>query len=302
MSTEPYQARPWSDAVNTRTRDFLKGEGVSLPLNETVRARHWNGRTGSLFVGSFMDGTGELRLEFDHKMIGFGSSNDFISDGWALTGMVIEPWKGDLFGKAENAFGGLKVLVLGESTHDANLKIGDVRTFLTKLTVQGFLDGADWHFYTRVTAVLDAAAQNSGPAVQKGASERRSRLWQSLAFSNVIPVVAANFPGERPSKSLFHLCSPFLEDVFDDMEPDVVMVFGKEAWGWVNWALVHRRAAWTQPAGPVAIKGAFGGFSLHPAAGMSTDAASLVLRELMDGARKERSGHAAQSDRDSNVS
>ena len=271
-------AAPWATNVRERTLRSLSLDETSFSSDLKLRVQHWDGTVGDLTLASALAGKLEIIRRDSGEKIFFASALDVVDAGWATTGPVIEPWKGSLWGKSDGAFGGLKLLVLGESSHSAEIPIGEAPTGYTIETVLRFLSGDDIHFHSRVTQIISAVA-NVNP-------KERQLIWNSICFANVVPVIAAQYSGERPSSALFHLSSPYLEDLLERLKPQATMIFSKQAWRWFNWALVHRRAEWTQEIeAPSRIMGIETGWTKHPRS-MNADHAKDMLAQVLDLARR----------------
>lgn len=276
-------APAWNRDIDARTRDYLSLVEVPLTLHPTtlqlldIRAWHHDGRSGQLSVKSLFDGGNDLTVSIGAEVQRFDTVDRFIAAGWAVPGRTIAPWRGGQYGSPSNVFGGVRVMLLGEVTRVEDLPVGDARQHLLAVMVCGAMDDDDCQALSRVADVLAAASDALAP--------NRQDLWESVAFANVVPVVAANDLREPTPERLFQLCSPYLDEAVEELKPDVVLVFGKMAWGWFNWALVHRRTRWSEPSETVRTHGALCACAPDPVDKLSVGEAGTMLRYLLRAAR-----------------
>jgi hypothetical protein len=141
----------------------------------------------------------------------------------------MEPWIGSRWGEGDNIFGGIRLLLLGESTHAIEHPIGaSPETFIID-TVKQFLDRDErWRFYRVGTALLaNTVAGQLTPDVTRA-------VWESIAFFNLVPVVSAQGPREgKPKDEMFMAgAKPFLA-FLRDKSPEAVLVIGRNTWYWL---------------------------------------------------------------------
>jgi hypothetical protein len=171
---------------------------------------------------------------------------------------MIRPWVGNLWGQTNNLLHGFKLLVLGESAHSQEDAIGSEPEDYIITTVRMVLGGSRWKFYNKITALLaDKPAHNLQPA-------DFDQVWESIAFFNYVPVIAASGPEARPTEEMFARGASPLLDFITDKQPDGILVCGKENW----WHVLSgagldpkKDEYWAQP---VSIHGTPATFIKHP--------------------------------------
>ena len=194
---------------------------------------------------------------------------------------MARPWIGERWGDAENLLGGVKLLILGESTHAQESPIGaSPENFLID-TVKQFLEHCEkWRFYSVLTAFV------ANKELNQLTPDDRQTVWASVAFFNYVPGVAAQFSRERPTDAMFEAgAEPFLAFV-RCYSPEAVLVCGKCTWYWLLKGLGYEGRSWETPFYDV------NGISMtcvtHPSAGFSYGQWRPVLDELLDRARTRK--------------
>lgn len=132
------------------------------------------------------------------------------------------PWIGPLYNEAENVLSGKKLLVVGESHHHSKVPVGTCVPSITVDTVRDYQEGATIPYFTRIATMVLGA-----PAWENGSKSRT--LWDSLAFYNYVPVIAASYAREF-DWSLWSLGTDEFNQVLDITQPDLIVVTGYRLW------------------------------------------------------------------------
>ena len=121
--------------------------------------------------------------------------------------------------------------------------------------------------------------------------QRRAGAWESVAFCNYVPVVAAHYSRERPGREMFVRGAQRFREVLDRLEPGAVAVFGFQTWGWMMHGMAVPGKHWDEPATPFAqVDRAIAARICHPSRGFSYERWRPVFHELLERA-KAVSGH-----------
>ncbi len=137
-------------------------------------------------------------------------------------------WRGDFYGQADNFIGGARLMVLGEAHYHHSAPIGTDIPEMTKDVVTAYIEGrlgANAQFFRRVERLVTKR-------LHEGLSrEQSASFWHSVIFSNYIPVVAGNEPGDRPSHELWNGSAPheFVANV-QKTEAEIILICGTELW------------------------------------------------------------------------
>lgn len=134
---------------------------------------------------------------------------------------MAKPWIGANYGQPDNALGGWRLMVLGESHHSEEHAIGAEVPDLTTGVV-------DWHiktpkgrfrFYSRIERLVSRALGIAQPDP--------ATFWNCVIFSNYIPVVAAKGPRQRPDEALWsERAAAEFRDVVNRHKVDAVLACG----------------------------------------------------------------------------
>src|SRR5436309_2643509 len=109
---------------------------------------------------------------------------------------MIEPWEGSKWGQAGNEVEGVRLLIVGESGHAAEHEGGSAPPDHLCATVRKYInENPNWRFYRIVTALL---TRKTTAEIDE---RRRAGAWESVAFCNSVPVIAANYSRKRPSRA-----------------------------------------------------------------------------------------------------
>lgn len=110
--------------------------------------------------------------------------------------MTIKPWIGPKWKSSDGRFGGGGFLVLGESSHAAEHEIGSSPTNLIVDNVRKFVDSKpNWRFYVILTTLLSGKDH-----IWEVTDEERKSIWESVAFTNYVTVVAGKYSREAPTR------------------------------------------------------------------------------------------------------
>jgi hypothetical protein len=141
---------------------------------------------------------------------------------------MAEYWRGEDYGDEENILGGARLFVLGEAHYHADAPIGTDMPEITQGVVESYIAGrmgANAMFFRRIERLVCRR-------LSRGLTQEESRdFWHSVVFSNYIPVIAGNGPGERPPAPLWEGRAPaeFAANV-QKTEAEMVLICGTELW------------------------------------------------------------------------
>jgi hypothetical protein len=143
---------------------------------------------------------------------------------------LAEPWKGKQWGDGDNVFGGLKLLVLGESafyagavgTSPQDMITGAVSAYLAQHRDQYGL------FYPKITTLL------SGKNAHWELNEHEKRaIWDSILLWNYVPFAVAEYSRVRPTAQMFIDAAPHFKQFIERHTPTGILVCGYTTWGWL---------------------------------------------------------------------
>ena len=142
---------------------------------------------------------------------------------------MFEPWRGSDWGRPDNALGGVRLMLLGESHYGDAHEVGAQDPLMTQWVVRHYLNGGlasqAKGFFTKVAALLAGSTKAAD-----GEELDREAIWSSVMFYNYVPVVVANSPGVRPTPEMWAGGQePFLK-VIEQNEVEAVLVLGKQLW------------------------------------------------------------------------
>ncbi len=130
------------------------------------------------------------------------------------------PWVGSLYGNPTNEFGGLKVLVLGESHY--GYESSDTK-FKTINVVEKKAKKKKKAFFTNIVKVLFKIGRRGGIDLVL-----RERAWDHIAFYNFIQVLVSKKARVRPTHEMWESAKLPLLQVLDKLKPDIILVLGME--------------------------------------------------------------------------
>ncbi len=145
-------------------------------------------------------------------------------------------WVGTDYGAPTNVFGGLRVLVLGESIHSTEHVPGTILPDYNNQLIGEYLerapaDGADQPLrWLRTFDNMAWALSGDGPDASR-TSERRT--WQSVAFYNYVDSIVGDSSRKRPPRSAFRNAAGGFESALEQAKPHLVVCWGLELFGWV---------------------------------------------------------------------
>jgi hypothetical protein len=148
------------------------------------------------------------------------------------------PWVGANY--SGTGYRGRKLLILGESEYEweKDALKSEVATELIRANVGGSLKNP---FYTKIYNALSDEA--------KGQSfERFADFWHSIAFYNYIQEKVGTAPRERPTKEMWPRWKSTFLLVLEKLNPDRVLVLGRELWSNLNELGLIRNGAATNEA------------------------------------------------------
>lgn len=219
---------------------------------------------------------------------------------------MFHPWKGDRWGLSDNALGGRRLLVLGESHYSKKFSVWDRDPDMTNWCVTEFLKGANGElrpearrFYAKLTSLISGR-----PSDALSADDRRN-IWDSITYYNYIPWIAANKAGVAPPEAMWHGEAPLaFQDIVSRSEAEAIIVCGSRLWARMQEGLpgapsfefegAQRRARLYGPDKAVAAP------MWHPSAGRGWNAArfrpvlAFLFRHLED--QRVRNGHPLPPD------
>lgn len=198
---------------------------------------------------------------------------------------MFEPWVGDLYGEADGAFGGQKVMVLGESHYHETPEFYGREGWpeFTSNVVRELAIGGRHRFFTGIAQVLQ---EKPRWAISQDEVEA---LWRSLVFYNYVPRVVAGTARVRPKPEWFAEGAEPFRRVLETHRPEAIVVCGYELWHWLVTSLPEdlKIGGWVEwPLGGVRRIGpALALCMKHPSAGFSSEQWRPVVRRLLDEAR-----------------
>jgi hypothetical protein len=165
------------------------------------------------------------------------------------------PWIGNAWGAPDNWIGGVKLLVLGMSAHDSSYDDGEVLTrqyFVDKLgnalpkdyfvsTVERFIAYNDnWRLYKVITGLL------AGKSASAVSAAERYAIWNSVAFFNYVPGIAASYSRQRvPPPEMLRAGAACFDKFVGEHAPQAVLVCGiSHTWHWLLKGMGYRGEPW----------------------------------------------------------
>lgn len=161
---------------------------------------------------------------------------------------MFTPYRGDRWAMADNAIGGVRLLILGESHYSGTDAVGSCDPNTTLEVVGGYLDGSlnrhSKRFFTKLGHLVSRK-----PVDEVSAQDIRD-VWDAVMFYNYVPAIAASGPRQAPPEHLWgaEAAGRFLELV-RRAEVEAVLVCGQRLW--------HRMPAatrgWRKVDGPARV-------------------------------------------------
>jgi hypothetical protein len=195
--------------------------------------------------------------------------------------MEVQPWKGAQWGKSDNFFKGIKLLVLGESAYYED-QVGRSPPDMITGAVDAYLKHDTAHygsFHSKLTTVL--AGKDAHWQVEE---EAKMAIWASIMLWNYVFVAAAGGPRKRPTAEMFRAGRMPFDDLMAKYQPRAVLVCGYATWGW----LMYERSEypgnpWETPENPLhRIESATMARMRHPSGrGFKYREARPILAELL---------------------
>ena len=142
---------------------------------------------------------------------------------------MFDPWIGSQFGVADNAIGGLKLLMVGESHYPGErAEIGKSDARFTNEAIQKYAIAEPYLFFrTIVQLVLGDSRYATRSVTEKD-------FWEGVAFYNFIPVfIAPPCEKKRPKVSEWKLGKDVFLKILETVKPSFVLVCGLDLWWWV---------------------------------------------------------------------
>jgi hypothetical protein len=137
-------------------------------------------------------------------------------------------WKGEAYAQGSNILGGARLFILGEAHYHDEASVGTLIPNITIDVINLYLNdqlGSNATFFRRVERLVSKRFSQGLNRAE------RENFWHSVIFSNYIPVVVGNGPGERPTEELWNGSAgqEFIENVAKT-EAEIVLVCGTELW------------------------------------------------------------------------
>ena len=137
---------------------------------------------------------------------------------------MFDPWVGPKWGEQGNHFGGLRVLVLGESHYSDSDEIGSIPVGLTKRVVGEYLRNPCWRFFTNTTQAL------TGRSKSELGKRGIEAVWDSICFYNYVPAIAADAPRKAPPAHLWSGGEQCFLQVLGALDVECVVALGWRLW------------------------------------------------------------------------
>lgn len=132
-----------------------------------------------------------------------------------MKNIKIKPWVGELY---KEGFGGLKLLIVGESNYDRNYSADNDYSEILIDNVQKCVFKENVKFFTMVANLASQAIDDS---------LTKKEIWNRIAFHNYIQAVLDG-PKVRPDVTMWEEAQEAFQAVLHSIFPDFVIVLGKE--------------------------------------------------------------------------
>lgn len=144
-------------------------------------------------------------------------------------GRYFEPWIGSAFGRNNNALGGLRLMIVGESHYCPNEPhaVGTCTPGRTRDCVkEGAIDGS-WSYFTRILYLI------SGRRKSEITANLNEEFWNSVAFYNFVPVFVAESARKRPRRWMWSASYDPFNLITREIAPEAMLVTGWDLWWYV---------------------------------------------------------------------
>ncbi|UZE49797.1 hypothetical protein ONR75_03085 [Rhodopseudomonas sp. P2A-2r] len=139
---------------------------------------------------------------------------------------MFTPWVGADWGKENNAVGGRRILLLGESHYESGgaligkdtcrWDIGDLRRVCSGRENSAVLHEAD--------------ADRIGKKKWSMTRDEVRAIWDSVVFYNYVPVYVAEGPRVSPTNEMFEMGVEPFNRILERFKPEVIVVCGHRLW------------------------------------------------------------------------
>lgn len=135
---------------------------------------------------------------------------------------MAKPWIGKDYGSPDNMLGGWRLMLLGESHYSKDHQVGDEIPEMTRDVVAWHIRTAakgGFRFFNRIEKLV-CRSLKTGPASS-------AAFWDSVIFSNYIPVLAASRPREKLDGALWSKrAADEFRDIVNTQKVDAVLACG----------------------------------------------------------------------------
>ncbi|MCV0415152.1 MAG: hypothetical protein K5831_09760 [Brevundimonas sp.] len=200
---------------------------------------------------------------------------------------MFTPWVGPKFGDKDNAIGGFRLLVVGESHHadGPGYEIGTIHPDFTVGVVEAY-QSDPWQRWMKTFDNIAAAV--GGRSKSEAGREGMNAVWDSIAFYNYIPVIAATAARkELPTQEMFIAgVEPFRRAVAT-VKPDAIVVAGYRLWDEIVYRHAdsehHRPVDASNPFVPLAdVGGLLALRMIHPSTAFSPSRWHPLIQRLRE--------------------
>lgn len=131
-----------------------------------------------------------------------------------------DPWMGEHY--HDQGIDGLRLLILGESHHEADGDDGENHREFTKEVIRKLCLEGKYQFFAKVQQLV----QGLEPGVPIDQTKRRD-FWNRVAFYNYVQQIVGTGPGVPPSDSMWKDAQkPFVETL-QELRPHMVLILGQ---------------------------------------------------------------------------
>lgn len=140
---------------------------------------------------------------------------------------MFQPWLTDSWGRPDNALGGVKLMVLGESHYGEDLDAN-----FTRWLIERHVGGTPEPLLSKVETLL----QPQVPSLNMGSGGDRNALWSSMVFWNFVPVTVGPNRKYRPTSAMWNAGRTEFRRKLEEHQPEAVLVLGKTLWHEMPWS------------------------------------------------------------------